>query len=156
MIQMGVTYNTPMTSNAKSAHPLETLEGILERVTFQSETTGYAVFKLKIPRSPDLVTAVGTVPVLHPGESLRMRGFWSFHPKHGSQFKVIALEKMMPATAVGLEKYLASGLIRGVGPVTAPRRVEKFGTEIIALIETLPDQHLRLNFGGWGERPGTG
>lgn len=124
--------------------PFENLEGIIERVTFQAEETGYAVFRLKIPRHTELQTVVGQFPPLYAGESIRVQGFWSLHPKHGNQFKAQHLEKLMPATAVGLEKYLASGLIRGVGPVTAKRLIQAFGTEIITIIENEPDRLLEV------------
>lgn len=122
----------------------ETLEGTIERVTFQAEDTGYTVFKLKAPRRSDLVTVVGLLPLLYAGESVRLQGYWTLHPKHGHQFKALHLEKVLPATAVGLEKYLASGLIRGVGPVTAKRLVQTFGTDIIRVIEQEPDRLLEV------------
>ncbi|PIQ26697.1 ATP-dependent RecD-like DNA helicase [bacterium (Candidatus Blackallbacteria) CG17_big_fil_post_rev_8_21_14_2_50_48_46] len=126
----------------------ETLEGIIERVTFQAEETGYAVFKLKVPRSQDLATVVGNMPPLYAGESVRLFGIWGLHPKHGAQFKAFQIEKLMPATAVGLEKYLASGLIKGVGPVTAKRLVKAFGLEIIDVIETAPERLLEVSLIG--------
>jgi len=124
---------------------MDILEGIIERVTYQSEASGYAVLKL-LPQSQkqgqqlEWVTAVGEMPPVYAGESVRLHGAWTLHPKHGSQFRASKIEKLMPATAVGLEKYLASGLIRGVGPVTAKRLIGAFGTEIIAVIEGQPER----------------
>lgn len=132
---------------------MDILEGIIERVTYQSEASGYAVLKL-LPQSqkqepqqalqpgqqPEWVTAVGEMPPVYAGESVRLHGAWTLHPKHGSQFRASKIEKLMPATAVGLEKYLASGLIRGVGPVTAKRLIQAFGTEIIDVIELHPER----------------
>src|SRR3990167_3345502 len=128
---------------------MDILEGIIERVTYQSEASGYAVLKL-LPQSqkqvlqpgqqPEWVTAVGEMPPVYAGESVRLCGAWTLHPKHGSQFRASKIEKLMPATAVGLEKYLASGLIRGVGAVTAKRLIQAFGTEIIDVIEKYPQR----------------
>lgn len=119
---------------------MEILEGIIERVTYQAEASGYAVLKLLPSSAQELVTVVGEMPPVYAGESVRLRGAWTLHPKHGSQFRASKIEKLMPATAVGLEKYLASGLIRGVGPVTAKRLIQAFGTEIIAVMELHPER----------------
>ncbi|MEZ0370152.1 MAG: helix-hairpin-helix domain-containing protein, partial [Candidatus Sericytochromatia bacterium] len=122
----------------------ELLEGIVDRVTFQSEETGYTVLQLQTAKSQDLTTVVGELPPMYAGESVRVRGLWLNHPKYGYQFKVQACEKLLPATVTGLQKYLASGLIRGVGPITAKRMVKAFGTEIIDIIENEPDRLLEV------------
>lgn len=119
---------------------MEILEGIIERVTYQAEDSGYAVLKLLPNTAEEWVTAVGEMPPVFAGESVRLYGTWTLHPKHGAQFRASKIEKLMPATAVGLEKYLASGLIRGVGPVTAKRLIQAFGTEIVAVIEQEPER----------------
>lgn len=124
--------------------PEELLEGIVERISFQSEETGYTVLKLQTPRSQDLTTVVGELPPMYAGETVRMRGLWLNHPKYGYQFKVQACEKLLPATVTGLQKYLASGLIRGVGPITAKRMIKAFGTDIISIIEDDPDRLLEV------------
>lgn len=128
--------------------PLQTLTGIVERVTYHNPENGYTVAKLKAPREPDLVTVVGNFAQINAGESLRLRGHYANHPKHGAQFKALFVEVLAPATVVGLEKYLGSGLIKGVGPVTAKRMVKHFGTEILEIIDQAPE---RLN-----EVPGVG
>lgn len=132
----------------ESNSPLQTLTGIVERVTYHNPENGYTVAKLKAPRELDLVTVVGTFARITAGESLRLRGHWANHPKHGSQFKALFSEVLAPATLVGLEKYLGSGLIKGVGPVTAKRMVKHFGVEILEIIDKTPE---RLN-----EVPGIG
>ncbi len=128
--------------------PLQTLTGIVERVTYHNPENGYTVAKLKAPRELDLVTVVGTFAQISAGESLRLRGHWANHPKHGSQFKALFSDVLAPATVVGLEKYLGSGLIKGVGPVTARRMVKHFGVDILEIIDKEP---ARLN-----EVPGVG
>lgn len=122
----------------------ESIEGIVERVTFQSEETGYTVLKLQVPKSADLATVVGELPPMYAGESIRLKGIWLNHPKYGFQFKAQSCEKLLPATVTGLQKYLASGMIRGVGPITAKRMVKAFGTEIIDVIENDPDRLLEI------------
>jgi len=128
--------------------PLQTLTGIVERVTYHNPENGYTVAKLKAPREIDLVTVVGNFAQINAGESLRLRGHWATHAKHGTQFKSLFVEVLAPATVVGLEKYLGSGLIKGVGPVTARRMVKHFGVEILDIIDKEPE---RLN-----EVPGVG
>ena len=116
----------------------EFLEGILERITYHSEETGYTVIKLKVKNKSDLVPAVGSMANINVGEKLLLKGNWVNHPKHGLQFKVESYESLLPATTVGLEKYLGSGLIKGIGPVTAREMVKTFGTDIIKIIEEEP------------------
>src|SRR5690606_33343826 len=86
--------------------PLQTLTGIVERVTYHNPENGYTVAKLKAPREMDLVTVVGNFAQINAGESLRLRGHWATHPKHGAQFKALFSDVVAPATVVGLEKYL--------------------------------------------------
>jgi exodeoxyribonuclease V alpha subunit len=123
-----------------SDKPHEVLEGIVERITYQSPETGYTVFKLQVPRAAELTTVVGELADLYVGESLQLSGLWLNHPKHGYQFKVQRYQKLLPATVVGLEKYLGSGLIKGVGPITAKRMVKTFGTDILKIIEEEPER----------------
>lgn len=123
-----------------SDKPHEVLEGIVERITYQSPETGYTVFKLQVPRASELTTVVGEMADLYVGESLQLSGLWLNHPKHGYQFKVQRYQKLLPATVVGLEKYLGSGLIKGVGPITAKRMVKTFGTDILKIIEEEPER----------------
>jgi len=129
------------------------LEGTVERVTYYSEETGYSVLRLK-PRGQrafaghEPVTVVGTLPEVNPGESLKLEGAWTRHPTYGRQFRAEHCEQVLPADAEGLKRYLGSGLIKGVGPVTAERIVERFGTDTLRILEEEP---LRLT-----EAPGVG
>jgi exodeoxyribonuclease V alpha subunit len=115
--------------------PAEYLQGIVERVTYHAEDSGYTVARLKVARERDLITIVGHFPGIQAGQTLRLRGFWREHPKYGRQFNVVHAQETRPATLTGLEKYLGSGLIRGIGPVTARRIVAHFGLETLDIIE---------------------
>jgi exodeoxyribonuclease V alpha subunit len=109
------------------ADPYATIEGAVARITYVSEETQYVVARLDVPGRPNPVTIVGTVLSLTPGETLRVHGRWSHHPKFGEQFKVERYESIVPATVAGIQKYLGSGMIKGIGPVFAKRLVEAFG-----------------------------
>ena len=116
--------------------PLQTLEGTLERLTFQNEENGYTVAKL-IPKGKSYeVTVVGALTGVNVGESVRLRGIWSTHPKYGRQFEVREYTVRLPATVEGIRKYLGSGLVKGVGPVNAGRIVDYFGLKTLDVIET--------------------
>lgn len=133
---------------SQSLPEFDTVSGVVERVTYHNPENGYTVAKLKVPRERDLVALIGNFAVINAGESIRARGHWGNHPKHGPQFKATFVDVVAPATVVGLEKYLGSGLIKGVGPVMARRMVKHFGASILDVIDEDPD---RLN-----EVPGIG
>ena len=111
------------------------LQGQIERITFCNEENGFTVAQLKVRGQRHLVTIVGHLMSPKPGERLRLQGEWSLHPKYGEQFKFVDHETLFPATVPGMEKYLASGFIKGVGPVMAQRIVEKFAAETFEIIE---------------------
>src|SRR5215472_13783910 len=113
----------------------EHLQGIVERVTYHAEDSGYTVARLKAPGERDLITILGRFPDMHAGQTLRLVGHWREHPKYGRQFQVVSAQETKPATLTGLEKYLGSGLIKGIGPVTAKRIVTHFGLETLDIIE---------------------
>ncbi|MFN9867321.1 MAG: ATP-dependent RecD-like DNA helicase, partial [Pseudanabaena sp.] len=100
---------------------IDYLQGIVERLTFHSEETGYTVARLKVPKAQDLITVVGNFANIQAGQTLSLEGTWRSHPKFGDQFQVTQYRETKPATITGIEKYLGSGLIKGVGPVTAKR-----------------------------------
>jgi exodeoxyribonuclease V alpha subunit len=122
--------------------PGTTLEGILERVTFINEENAWSVVKLAVPGKKDVVTVVGNLLGVQPGENLRVRGRWTQDRKYGEQFKADGYVTVKPATLVGIEKYLGSGLVRGVGKIMAKRLVEGFGISTLEVIEQAP-QRLR-------------
>jgi len=115
---------------------VEQLQGVIERLTFHSEETGYAIARLKVPKAEDLVTIVGNFANIQAGQTLALEGTWRSHPKYGDQFQVTQYHETKPATLTGIEKYLGSGLIKGVGPVTAKRIVDYFGLDTLEIIET--------------------
>lgn len=127
-----------------SAPPLEDLQGVVERLTYHSEESGYTVARLKAPRVQDLVTVVGNFANIQAGQTLQLHGFWRDHPKYGSQFQVKSYHETKPATITGIEKYLGSGLIKGVGPVTARRIVAHFGLDTLDIIENQIDRLIEV------------
>src|SRR5918911_167449 len=120
--------------------PLSTLEGSVERITFQNEDSGFAVLRLQPAGKNYLVTVVGRLAAAHIGEYLRVRGRWGTHPTHGRQFEAQDCAVVLPTTVEGIRKYLGSGLIRGVGPVTADRLVRHFGAQTLDVIENEPQR----------------
>ncbi len=143
----------PPTANhqSPSTNPFtDTLTGVLERVTYHNEDNGYTVGRLAVEGARDLITVVGnfTNPVV--GEQLVCEGAWTAHKEFGRQFAVERYQMTKPATAFAIEKYLGSGLIKGIGPVMAKRMVDLFGLETLDVIETDPRKLLRV--GGIGEK----
>jgi len=127
----------------------DTLEGTIERITFQAENTGYTIARLQARgHYGQPVTIIGPMATAQPGESVRLEGVWTTHPQYGKQFKFTRYTTVYPATVEGIRKYLGSGLIKGIGPVTAKRIVAHFGLETLEIIEKDPDQLLEV--------PGTG
>ena len=126
----------PSSSANIGSPPIEQLQGIVERLTFHSDESGYTVARLKAPRTRDLITIVGSFANIQAGQTLQLQGIWRDHPKYGPQFQVKQYKETKPATLTGIEKYLGSGLIKGVGPVTAKRIVAHFGLETLDIIET--------------------
>jgi exodeoxyribonuclease V alpha subunit len=132
------------------AGQLQFLEGTLERLTFQNDENGYTVARV-IPKGKTYeVTVVGTLSGVNVGELLHLEGIWTNHPQYGRQFEVRSYSVQYPATVEGLRKYLGSGLVRGVGPVTAGRIVDHFGLSILDVIESEP--HRLREVPGIGER----
>ncbi|HTL59660.1 MAG TPA: ATP-dependent RecD-like DNA helicase [Candidatus Limnocylindrales bacterium] len=107
----------------------------MERVTFFNEENGFAVLKVKIRGRRDLVTVIGSVPSANPGEWLTAEGRWVQDREFGQQFRAELLRSSAPTTREGIEKYLGSGMVRGIGPVYAAKLVEKFGGGIFDIIE---------------------
>jgi exodeoxyribonuclease V alpha subunit len=112
------------------------IKGQVERITYRNEENSYTIAKMKVEGRYDLVTVVGNLLSVSPGEVLKLKGEWQNHPKFGEQFKITSYESVVPATVKGIERYLGSGLIKGIGPVMAKRLVTKFGLETLTVIET--------------------
>jgi exodeoxyribonuclease V alpha subunit len=120
---------------AEQTEPLQTLEGALERLTYQNEENGYTVARL-VPKGKSYeVTVTGALSGVSAGETLQLRGTWITHPRYGRQFEIKSYTVKLPATVEGIRKYLGSGMIRGVGPVTASRIVDHFGLATLEVIE---------------------
>lgn len=130
-----MTAPTNTTPQQSPQPPLEWLQGVVERVTYHDENAGFTVARFHVPGQHDLVTIVGRFPAIVAGQTLRLSGYWREHPKFGQQFQIVSAQETKPATLTGLEKYLGSGLIKGIGPVTAKRIVAHFGLETLTIIE---------------------
>jgi exodeoxyribonuclease V alpha subunit len=116
------------------------LEGQVERITYANEQTGYTVAKLALSGVQDSITIVGNLIAPVPGEMLKVKGAWLMHPKFGKQFKVTGHQSIVPATVIGIKKYLGSGLIKGIGPVMASRIVKQFGEKTLEIIDQNPHE----------------
>ena len=123
---------------------MEHLRCVVERITYQNAENGYTVLKCAVKNYSELVTVVGTMPDTHVGSVLSLEGMWKMDAKYGRQFSVEKFEETLPATVYGIEKYLGSGLIKGVGQKFAKRIVEKFGKDTLDVIEDTPDELLKI------------
>jgi exodeoxyribonuclease V alpha subunit len=114
---------------------LEDIQGQIERITFHNDETGFTIARLKVKGFRELVTVVGNLMAPVAGQVLHITGEWTTHSQFGEQFKIIRYQTLVPATVAGIEKYLGSGLIKGIGPVMAKRIVKEFGKETLDVIE---------------------
>jgi exodeoxyribonuclease V alpha subunit len=129
---------------------LEHLQGEVERLVYSGDETGYTVCRLLTPGREDLVTVVGNLPGVQPGERLELEGRWLHHSKYGLQFQVYRFTSLLPATANAIRRHLASSLVnairrhltsslvKGIGPVLAGRMVDRFGDKTLDIIESSP------------------
>lgn len=125
-----------MTAPTPNAGPAESLSGLIERVTFHNEDTGFAVLKVKVRGHRDLVSVVGSLATVSPGEWINAEGRWIQDREFGAQFRADILTSTAPTSREGIEKYLGSGMVKGIGPVYAKKLVERFGEGIFEVIET--------------------
>ena len=123
---------------------METLQGILERIVYENPDTGYTVGRLSARDHAELLTVVGNLASVNPGESLLLQGEWVDNARYGRQFQIEKYETILPANVVGLRKYLGSGLIKGIGPKMAALIVRKFGMDTMDIIEQEPDKLARV------------
>ena len=126
------------------------LEGVLERITFYNEENGFLIGKLKGNDKSAEVAVVGKAPKVQCGETLALKGKWVNHPKHGRQFSFSSFESKLPASAYGIRKYLASGLIHGIGKTYANKIVDKFGADTLNVISE--DSGRLSEVGGIGKK----
>jgi exodeoxyribonuclease V alpha subunit len=123
---------------------------VVERITFQNPENGFTVARLAPERRDSeanssvdderLITLIGTLPDLQPGEAIVAHGWWCNDPKHGWQFQAAEYRTTLPATVQGMKRYLGSGLVKGIGPVNAGRIVDAFGETTFAVIDETPDR----------------
>lgn len=114
------------------------IQGVVEDIVFQNEDNGYVVARIK--NESEKITFVGVIPYLTEGKNLKLQGQWVVHPQFGKQFKVDSYEELVPSTASDIEKYLSSGVIAGIGPVTAKKIVEKFGEKTLDILDNEIDK----------------
>ena len=119
-----------------------TIEGTVENVIFHNEENGYTVLQLTVEGEDEPVNVVGCIPCAAAGEGMTVTGTWSVHPVHGPQLTAESVERRMPRSEEDMIAYLSSGILKGVGPATARRMVERFGTDTLLVIEQEP-QRLR-------------
>ncbi len=124
-----------ITEGKEEGTMLVELQGQLERITYHNEENHYTVARLKVKGYRGPVTVIGSLVSVSPGEVLKLKGSWDIHPRYGEQFRIVSYESVVPATVKGIERYLGSGLIKGIGPVMARRLVDRFGLETLDIIE---------------------
>ncbi len=152
---------SPFVRNS-SVLPTERLEGMVERVTFHSEESGFCVLRVKVRGHRELVTVVGTAATVSAGEHVACEGGWVNDRTHGLQFKTLKLRVIPPSTLEGIEKYLASGMVKGIGPHFAKKLVQAFGEAVFEVIEQNPARLTELEgigpkrrdhvIGAWSEQ----
>ncbi len=114
------------------------LEGTVSAVIYRNEENGYTILRLEADQEDEVITVVGTMPGINPGEGLSVHGQWTHHSTYGPQFKAEIVERRMPVGEKAILEYLASGAVKGVGGVTARRLVDAFGTDVLSVIEEDP------------------
>jgi len=129
-----------MVQPARTSTPTEVLAGLVERVTFHNPQNGFCVLRIKARGQRDLITLVGHAATISAGEFVQASGGWVNDRTHGVQFKASFLKVAPPATIDGIEKYLGSGMIRGIGPVYAKKLVRAFGDGVFDIIQQEPDR----------------
>lgn len=124
--------------------PVERISGSVERVTFHSEESGFCVIRIKVKGKRELVTVIGSAAAITPGEFVECVGTWHNDKTHGLQFKTTHLKTVPPSTLEGIEKYLGSGMVKGIGPHFAKVLVKAFGVDVFTVIEETPERMLSL------------
>lgn len=134
-----MTFKPSITDN-----PVERISGSIERVTFHSEESGFCVLKTKVKGHRDLITVIGSAASITPGEYVECVGSWHNDKTHGLQFKSTLLKVVPPSTLEGIEKYLGSGMVKGIGPHFAKILIKAFGVDVFTVIEETPERLLTL------------
>ena len=123
-----------MPDAARTSSPTELLAGLVDRVTFHNSENGFCVLRVKARGQRDLITVIGHAAMISAGEFVQASGSWINDRTHGLQFKASFLKATAPTTVEGIEKYLGSGMIRGIGPVYAKKLVHAFGEAVFDVI----------------------
>jgi exodeoxyribonuclease V alpha subunit len=124
--------------------PTTMLQGVIERINFHSEQTGFCVLRVMVKGSSDVITIVGQVTTINVGDHIECQGHWVNDKKHGLQFKTIYLHVIPPTTIDGIEKYLSSGMVKGIGPHFAKKLVTAFGEAVFDIIDKEPERLMTL------------
>jgi len=132
------------TTESGSSNGREPLAGLVERVTFHNADSGFCVIRIKARGHRDLVTVLGAAPSIAAGEYIQASGTWENHREHGLQFRAAFLRVTAPTSAEGMEKYLGSGLIKGIGPIFAQRLMSAFNETVFDVIEHTPQRLLEV------------
>jgi exodeoxyribonuclease V alpha subunit len=132
-------------ARTSTASSTEVLAGLVDRVTFRNSENGFCVLRVKARGQRDLITLVGHAAIISAGEFIQASGGWVNDRTHGVQFRASFLKATAPTTVEGIEKYLGSGMIRGIGPVYAKKLVRAFGETVFEVIQQEPQG---------GRRPG--
>src|SRR6266542_1979119 len=122
-------------SDIASKPALDRLAGLVDRITFHNADNGFCGLRLKVKGQRELVTLIGHAPVVSPGEYVCASGTWVTDREHGRQFKAVFVKVSPPNTLTGIEKYLGSGMVKGIGPVYAGRLIKVFGEAVFDVIE---------------------
>jgi len=125
-------------SSPQRQTPSEEIAGLVERVTFFNEESGFCVLRIKVRGQREAVTVLGSLPSVSAGEWLTAEGWWVRDKQHGLQFKAKILKTVPPNTSEGVERYLAGGFVKGIGPVLAKKLVGRFGPEVLEVIGNSP------------------
>ncbi len=116
---------------------IEQLSGVVDRIIFHNEENGFTIFVVNTSRSHSALIK-GHISAIHAGEQVEVTGSWIMHPKFGKQFEAQNCVISLPTNAMGIQKYLASGMIKGIGPVYAKKLVQKFGDQVLDIIDKTP------------------
>ncbi|NDE82147.1 MAG: ATP-dependent RecD-like DNA helicase, partial [Chlamydiia bacterium] len=119
---------------------MDSVAGYIENIVYNEPDTGFTVARFKIPSQKEVITIIGSLPSVQPGETLSCKGIWKTHPQHGRQFEVQSFESRAPSDLIGIQKYLESGMIKGIGPIYAERIVQTFGVHALQIIDESPER----------------
>lgn len=129
-----------MSNTPKVTPEFERIAGLVERVTYHNAQNGFCVLRLKVKGERELVTLIGHTPTVTPGEYASASGQWVTDREHGRQFKAQFVTISPPTTLTGIERYLGSGMVKGIGPVYAGKLVKAFGAAVFDIIEQSPER----------------